>query len=418
MLSGADMHTSPTQPTMLPRRLSATWADRRGFVLTTVVFAIAIMSVVVVAALASASDEGRASRAVRESTLATYAAEAGLRGVYGSWPTAAVKALNPGDSLDLGWQNLPNRASYRVVIHRVDGGGLQEYDVAVQGRRIGLNGGVSTVIGAVGGVPVFSNGIFAATQITLNGGGVIDAYDSEEAPYNPAASDTTANIWSNGNIDIQRTTVYGDAGAAGNVNIGTQVNIFGATASAATATPAMDIAACPVGGYTPAAQIPNGAGITYNALTGILSVTAGAVLNLPAGSYYFSQVVLTGNSTLQVNPAVGSNVQVVVSDLLNVSGGSVSNLSGAPTRLGFSSCGSPMIPSTWSLSGGGGAAFSVYAPNHPVNVSGGGDIWGAVVASTYMASGGAKLHYDAALARLASDKLVVHPSSWAQLAGS
>jgi type II secretory pathway pseudopilin PulG len=129
--------------------------NRRAFILPTVIFAITIMSVVVVAALTTASDERRASRASREATLAMYAAEAGLRQTYGSWPSATVQNLNPGDSLDLGWQNLPNRAAYRAVIYRVDGGGLQEYNVVVQGRRTDPTAGVMTIVGAVGGVPTF-----------------------------------------------------------------------------------------------------------------------------------------------------------------------------------------------------------------------------------------------------------------------
>ena len=142
-------------------------ANRDGFVLPAVVFSIAIMSVVVVAVLTNAQDERRASRAVRESTLAVYTAEAGLRQTYGNWPVAPVKAMNPGDSLDLGWQTLPNNEKYRAVIHRVDKGGLQEYNVIVQGRRTGLNGGFSTVIGVVGGVPLFNRAIYGESQLSL-----------------------------------------------------------------------------------------------------------------------------------------------------------------------------------------------------------------------------------------------------------
>src|SRR5256885_15855209 len=89
--------------------------NRRGFVMPTVILAITVMSLIAVAALTTASDERRASRATRESTLAMYAAEAGLRQTYGAWP-AAAKALTPGDSLDLGWQSLPNKAAYQAVI--------------------------------------------------------------------------------------------------------------------------------------------------------------------------------------------------------------------------------------------------------------------------------------------------------------
>ncbi|HKC81730.1 MAG TPA: PilX N-terminal domain-containing pilus assembly protein, partial [Gemmatimonadaceae bacterium] len=64
--------------------------NRRGFVLPSVIFAITIMSVIAVVALNTATDESHASRATRESTLAMYAAEAGLRQTYGAWPSAAV----------------------------------------------------------------------------------------------------------------------------------------------------------------------------------------------------------------------------------------------------------------------------------------------------------------------------------------
>ena len=150
----------------------------------------------------------------------------------------------------------------------------------------------------------------------------------------------------------------------------------------------------------------------------MLSVAAGAVVNLTASQYYFNQVILQGNSTMQVNPPAGAHIEIIISDLLNVSGGSVTNLSATPTRLGFSSCGSPALPSTWTLTGGSSSAFSVYAPNHPVSLSGGGDIWGAVVASTYTATGGANLHYDEALARQPSNKLIVQRGTWAQMPGN
>jgi hypothetical protein len=50
--------------------------------------------------------------------------------------------------------------------------------------------------------------------------------------------------------------------------------------------------------------------------------------------------------------------------------------------------------------------------------TGGGDFYGAIVASIYYATGGGRFHYDAALARLPSNKLAVQRGSWAQLPGS
>src|SRR5688500_334892 len=164
-------------PIQTPIASAATLADfsarqaRRGFALPTVMFGVAIMSVVAVAAINTASDERRSSRATREATLALYAAEGGLRQVYGAWPSDAVKALNAGDSLDLGWASLPNNASYRAVIHRVDkGNSLQEYNVVVQGRRKGESGGVATILGVVGGIPLLTYGVFGMTNVSLGGG--------------------------------------------------------------------------------------------------------------------------------------------------------------------------------------------------------------------------------------------------------
>ncbi|MGI8401792.1 MAG: pilus assembly PilX family protein [Gemmatimonadaceae bacterium] len=391
--------------------------SRRGFALPSVVFAVAIMSIIVVAALSASSDERRASRAVRESTLAGYAAEAGLRQTFGAWPSVPVKALNPGDSLNLGWQNLNNTSQYRAVIHRLDKGGLQEYNVVVQGRRTGLNGGIGTIVGVVGGVPLLTYGVFAQTQITTSGNAFFDGYDSEEAPYNAATPDSTATLWSNGAISLTNTTVLGTVTSAGAIAGGGNV-VSGGSTALAPAVPPMDIKTCPGGGFTAAASVPNGAGIAYNAGTGVLTVAGGGTITLTGANYYFSRVVLSGNSTLIVNPPAGGHVDVVISDLLNISGGTVTNLASTPTALGFSSCGSPAVPSTWALSGGAASAFSVYAPNHPVTLSGGGEVYGAVVSSTFTISGGSKLHYDAALARQASKKLVVQRTTWAQLGGN
>lgn len=396
-------------------------STRRGFVLPTVMFAVAVMSIVVVAAINTASDERRSSRATREATLALYAAEGGLRQVYGAWPSDAVKALNAGDSLDLGWASLPNNASYRAVIHRLDkGNSLQEYNVVVQGRRKGESGGVATILGVVGGIPLLTYGVFGKTNVSLGGGTIIDSYDSEVATYNALAPDSNATIWSNGALDINRTSVLGTVTAAGDTssaNWGT-VTATGGVHGYEEPAPEMPINSCPTTGYTPAAQIPVAAGIIYNALTGVLTVTSGAILNLTGNNYYFSRVILSGNSQLHVNPTNGQRIEVVVNDSLDLRGGSVINQTMVPPKLGFASCGSPVPARTWLISGGSQAAYSVYAPNHPVVLTGSSDLFGAVVGSRFTATGGAKFHYDEALARLPSKNLLVQKGTWTMFPGS
>src|SRR6059036_1766960 len=83
------------------------------------------MAMIAMVALRTVDDEKRSSRAVRESAGAFYAADGGLQKTLGNWPSTSVKALNAGDSLNLGWQTQTNGSSYRAVIHRVDNGGTQ-----------------------------------------------------------------------------------------------------------------------------------------------------------------------------------------------------------------------------------------------------------------------------------------------------
>jgi hypothetical protein len=389
--------------------------NRKGFVLPSVIFAITIMSVIVVVALSTASDERRMSRATRESMLAMYAAESGLRQTYGAWPSVAVKALNPGDSLDLGWQNLSNKAAYRTVIHRVDKGGLQEYNVVVQGRRTDPTAGIVTIVGAVGGVPIFSYAIYTESIAYLGGGGVLDGYDSDVGSYASGTADSTGNIWSNGDMYVTKTTVQGDATAVGAINYGSNGVVTGiATTGAIAATP-MDIIPCATTGFTPSAKVPSGPGISYSTTTGVLTVSSGATLTLTDSSYFFSSIVLTGNSRLSVPGS--PHVNVYLRDSLNATGGTLTNGGGSATALSFTSCGTSATPAYWALTGGTQAYYSVYAPNHVVYATGGSDFYGAVVASIYYATGGAKFHYDAALARQPSPKLAVQGGSWAQLPG-
>ncbi len=388
--------------------------SRRGFVLPTVILAITVMSLIAVAALTTATDERRASRATRESTLAMYAAEAGLRQTYGAWP-AAVKNLTPGDSLDLGWQSLPNRAAYRAVIHRLDKGGLQEYDVVVQGRRTDPTAGIITIVGNAGGVPIFKYAVRTDSALYLDNGGTFDSFDSDLGLY-AASVDTAANLWSNNNFYIGGTTLKGSVTAVGSLSYGSSGVVTGTTTSAAAPLSPLDVLPCPTGGFTPSAKVPTGPGVSYNSLTGVLTLSGGT-LNLTDTSYYFSSIVLSGTAKLTFpgNP----RATVVLRDSLNAGSGSIVNTAQTAAGLSFASCGTSATPAYWALSSKGTSSYyTVYAPNHIVYETGAGDYYGAVVAYIYYASGGGRFHYDAALARQQSFKVAVQRGSWAQLPGS
>ena len=128
-------------------------ANRDGFVLPAVIFALAILGLLAVTALMTASDDHRSSRALRESGVALYAAEAGAHAIRAiqidtSGTTlldSLAATLAPGDSADLGWKSLPSGAIYRPVLHRIDFGGQRLYRLTVEGRGAGRWGGRSAL---------------------------------------------------------------------------------------------------------------------------------------------------------------------------------------------------------------------------------------------------------------------------------
>ena len=123
--------------------------SREGFVLPAVIFTMAILGLLAVAALTTANDEHRSSRAIRESGAALYAAEAGAHLILGTvvdspltvLDTLAAGGMASGDSVDLGWSTLPSGAAYHPVFHRIDGGGKDMYLLMMVGRGAGPWGG-------------------------------------------------------------------------------------------------------------------------------------------------------------------------------------------------------------------------------------------------------------------------------------
>lgn len=396
-------------------------AKREGFVLMAVIFSIAIMSLVVIVAFTTSDDERRSARAARESTLALYAAEAGLRATLGNWPTVATAALNPGDSLDLGWTTIPNGGKYRAVIQRVDNGGLQHYSVEVSGRRANSYGGQSSIVATVSGVSRFKSAIASQGSISMPGSsnGIIDGYDSDIAPYSTSTGDTVT-VLSNSWISLYNAfTVRGDVKAASTTWYTSGVT--GQVSSFAQPFPANPVLQCPTGGYS--TGIPTSSSVNYSSTTGILWVEDYGILTLSGSNkYYFSQFLVGTGATVTINTG-GQRVDIFVNDWLGFASGGVVNSSGKPTQLAFWECGTPPSPQIWSLGGGPstglGAQYSVYAPQHEVQFIAAGSsqshFFGAVVGANVVLPSSTRLHYDAALTRIPSSQLKTLPGSWAQL---
>jgi hypothetical protein len=389
---------------------------RSGFVLPAILFGLVVMSVLAVANLRTSGDQATAVRSFRESGLALMAADAGLRRTMGTWPSG-VSSLGLGDSLDFGWQALPNRGRYRAVVTEVDNGGPQVYSLVVQGRGAGSVAGQRTVTAMFAAVSLFSSGgIVANGNVNLSGGSKTDSFNSMNGAYNAATADSGGNIVGNGNITLSNsaTIVKGSISVRGSIS-NSQATVTGSLTAGAPPTP-LDTLSCPSGGFTPASAVPTGPGISYNATTGVLNLGAVAgnpqTYTLSGTSYYFSSIIVGGGSTLAFTTS--AHTDIYIGSTVDIGGGSLVNNSANASRLSILACGNTSS-AQWRLTGGTNAYFTVYAPTHDVVISGAGSIYGAIVSKAYTASGGSAIHYDRAVGMMRSPLVKLIPGSWAEL---
>ena len=247
----------------------------------------------------------------------------------------------------------------------------------------------------------FQWGAFGDSQVDISFSGMTDSYDSDVAAYNAGTAGSNGDVGSNGNINLSGSAlIHGDAGAGGTIsNPATQV-----TGIATPGMPPVTLSEvdCPAGGYTAPADS-----------NGDLKVSGGDNITLSdLGPYYFRDVILSGSSTLTLSST--GHVDIYISRKLDLSGGGINNTDALPTSLSIWGCGTET--SDWSLSGGSGSCFAVYAPYHKCAISGAGDLWGSVIGKEVTSSDGSKIHYDEALARRPGiGKYMVVPRSWTEL---
>ena len=364
--------------------------DRTGFVLPAVIFALAIMGLLAVASLRTANDEHRSSRALRESGAALYAAEAGLNITRASWDSTAINALAPGESMDGGWQVLSGGASYRAVIERYDGGGPRMIGLTVQGRSASLWGGRRTIAGVVMEIQRMGWAMFGRDGIDLGGGRI------------------NGDVGSNGNLIFSgagaNSTVEGNAMVSGTVS--DPILVTGDVTEGADPQ-TLDPVACPATPYGPA---PTGGGVNFSATTGNINITGGSVVTFAGGTYYYHDFSKGGSSEMDVPPGVV--VQIYVSGAMSIGGGGFVNFNNASNNLQIWGCGTDA--SNWSINGNTAVHMTVYAPNHPLTISGSGDRIGSFTGASLTKTGSGGVAMDFTLAS-PTGTFVFVDGSWTQL---
>ena len=110
-----------------------------GFAIAAAVFVIVIVSLLALAGLYVTRSDALANSGLRSSLKAMYAADAGATLLLTEWNRSAFRTLDPGDSLQSGWRDLPDGSRYRTSVLRVDDG-LDPYSMIYRLRTVGRPG--------------------------------------------------------------------------------------------------------------------------------------------------------------------------------------------------------------------------------------------------------------------------------------
>ncbi len=321
---------------------------------------------------------------------------------------------------------------------------LQTWDVTAEGSITGARNATVEVSSLIERqtTPVYAYAAFATDNgcaaLSFAGGATTNSYDSQAALSSgvPVVGNYGGNVGSNGNLtEVGNTTVVQGSlstprqgvGACTANNVTAQTTSGGATVSGGlnqlsqnvtyptppapnplpptTATDFKKTTGCPSGYGSVCANSTNGATITPASASSIVTmgnvaVNAGAVLQLNAGIYVMNSLTMNGNSTIKINsgPVVIKVAGVGQSTPITITGQGLVNSTFRPSDLQFIYGGTGEV----KLAGGDTTAGLFYAPNATANITGGADLYGAIVVKQLTEAGGAAIHYDR---RLQNDAL-------------
>ncbi|MDP3921681.1 MAG: hypothetical protein Q8R76_12860 [Candidatus Omnitrophota bacterium] len=247
------------------------------------------------------------------------------------------------------------------------------------------------VIGEVG---FFDFAIFAEESIDLNGTSLIDSYNSSEGEGEYDAEDANSNgdlgtdsgegdaVDIGGNSSVQGNAVVGPDG---NPNLEEENSVVDLGPNAS------------ISGTISAAPEERDYDVQTTGLVseGQLKLSGSTVQELPAGTYHYDSISISGNAQLQ---ALGP-VEIFVSGTVSIGGNGVSTSSNLPPNFIIY----VTTDATVSVGGNGNFYGAIYAPDSSVNLNGGGnpndttDFHGAIVANQLNQNGHMNIHYDEAL---------------------
>jgi hypothetical protein len=283
--------------------------------------------------------------------------------------------------------------------------------------------------------PIYAYAAFATNAgcgaLSFNGGAKTDSYDSTNQTFSGSTLVTDSyggNVGTNGNLtEVGSTTIVNGALATPRIGVGncTTNNVTalsqtnGATVSAGlnqlsqsvsyptppapnplpptTATDFKKTTGCPSGYGSICATSTDGATFTPGSPSAVVTmgnvtINAGAVLHLNAGTYVLNSFTMAGGAKIVIDsgPVVLNVAGVGETTPITITGQGIVNTSYDPSTLQILYAGTGNI----KLAGGDQTAALFYAPNASAAISGGADLYGALVVNKLTETGGAAIHYD------------------------
>lgn len=232
---------------------------------------------------------------------------------------------------------------------------------------------------------VQSYGVVGLNSVSMNGSTQVDSYDSRTGAYSPLSAGNNVAVASNGDISLTGgANVQGDAhpGINGTVSDAGGAYVTGSTDSVKTPLvyPPVDLGN--------SSTVNNNGSISPAFLHGTsFDMNGQQVCTLSAGVYYFSSFSMAGGSTLIVT----GPVTIYCTGDFNLTGHTqIADNLPANFRLRVTS-------GNVNLTGGSQLYADVYSPNCQITLTGGTDLFGALVGRELTVSGDGSIHYDESL---------------------
>jgi hypothetical protein len=269
-----------------------------------------------------------------------------------------------------------------------------------------------------GGGQLFSGGLFTLNSIELQGGALVDSYNSSLGSYNQTHQNTGGNIGTNSTqedaISLSgKSQVFGTVTLPTGTNAATSIQASGGSSyQSVTYAPPQNMPFLPLPGSLGASQgdlkITGGTVTLTPGVYGKLDISGQAQVILQPGNYVFNgDLSISGTGTVTIPNgkvtfyANGENIQLT-------GNGSINN-NGSPGN--FLIVGGPRTDSV-KIAGNGQSFLGLYAPAAEIQISGNGDIFGAVAGNKAQIEGNAGIHFDTGMKTSSGGSGITISAEW------